>query len=556
MIHLPKSARIYLWLTVGLGVGAGLLTVLQAVMLARIIVRAFQDGQSLAQLGGLLGWFVGASIGRSLLSFLSQLTAQQIANHTKAALRTRLIEALFALGTQFTSGERSGELTNTLTVGLDALDGYLRDYLPQMYRSALIPLTILLFVFPLDLISALVLLVTAPLIPFFMYLIGTMADELIGRKFGEIGRMSAHFLDVLQGLTTLKLFNRSRQQVETIRTISAQFGATTMRVLRVAFLSTLVLELGATLSIALLAGEIGLRMLFGDFQLLPALTILILAPEFYMPLRTLGANYHAGKEGMTVLKRIEAILQSVPTAEEWIPAYTGMTSQKGDIAFENVSFAYMEGRTALDDVSLVLPIGKTTVLQGESGAGKSTLAALLLRFIAPTNGQICVSGIDLQEIDTTEWRSQIAWVSQRPFLFDGTVAENLRLGKATATGHELSRACQQANIHSFIQTLPNDYDTHIGERGTRLSAGQRQRLALARAFLQDAPLLILDEPTAHLDVENAADIIAAINTQRAGKTTLILTHQIWKNADQRLTLEDGKLIESLTFASKSAWLGS
>lgn len=542
MPHLPQSARTYLWLTVGLGIGSGLLTVLQAATLARIIVRVFQDG---GEINMLLVGFVGASIGRSCLSFLSQQTAQQIANHTKAAVREQLIDALFALGTRFTSGERSGELTNTLTTGLDALDGYLRDYLPQIYRSALIPLTILLFIFPLDLISALVLLVTAPLIPFFMYLIGTMADELIGRKFTQLGRMSAHFLDVLQGLTTLKLFNRSRQQIETIRTISTQFGATTMRVLRVAFLSTLVLELGATLSIALLAGEIGLRMLYGSFELLPALTILILAPEFYMPLRTLGANYHAGKEGEAVLKRIDAILQSArSTSEEWIPTYAGMTVQTKDIVFENVSFAYAAGRTALQDVSLVLPAGKTTVLRGESGAGKSTLAALLLRFIAPTNGEICVGGDDLQEIDAAAWREQVAWVSQKPFLFAGTVAENLRLAKVGATSAELIHACQQAYIHDFIQTLPAGYETPIGEQGARLSAGQRQRIALARAFLKNAPLLILDEPTAHLDADNEADVIAAINALRAGRTTLIITHRAWESADQQLTLNAGKLLSA------------
>ena len=543
-------ARFDLPLTIGLGGLGGLVIVGQAFCLSRVISRVFLNGAALADVLSLLLAFAGLSLIRAALTWAAQVTAQHVAGRVKTDLRDRLTTHLFALGPAYTQGQRSGELVNTIVEGVEALDAYFSQYLPQLALAGLVPLIILAVVFPLDLTSGLVLLLTAPLIPIFMVLIGHLADRLTRRQWVTLSRMSAHFLDVLQGLTTLKLLGRSREQAQAIAKISHRFGQTTLGVLRVAFLSALVLELVSTLSTAIVAVEIGLRLLYGRLEFEQALFILILAPEFYLPLRQLGARFHAGMSGVEAARRIFEVLDIVvdsrrQTADRKTqPTLTAFPSLF-TIHFDHIHYTYDGQRAALNDISFTINLGQKVALVGPSGAGKSTLAHLLLRFIAPTTGLITVNGAPLAEIDSAAWRAQLAWVPQNPYLFYGSVADNIRLARPTASLDEVIAAAQLAHADSFIADLPQGYATLIGERGLRLSGGQAQRLALARAFLKDSPLLILDEATANLDPNHERLLQTSLAQLLKGRTALIIAHRLntVKLADQIVVLNKGQLVE-------------
>lgn len=562
LIRQAKLARTALILTVSLGVLAGAVVVAQAFYLSRIISRVFLEDQTLGQVQNLLLIFLGLSLARAGFTWLSQVTAQRVACVIKNDLRQRLMAHLLALGPAYTQGERSGELARTAVEGVEALDAYFSQYLPQLATAALIPLIILAIVFPLDVTSGLVLLLTAPLIPIFMILIGSHAKTLTQRQWTTLSRMSAHFLDVLQGLTTLKLLGRSREQIEVIALISDRFRETTMGVLRFAFLSALALELLATLSTAIVAVEIGLRLLYGYLGFEQAFFILILAPEFYLPLRQLGSRFHAAMPGTTAAKRIFEILDTPLPASisggaacsTWIDKSrptsgfaTARSQVKMTVRFNNVHYAYDGGqRPALRGISFSLKPGQKVALVGPNGAGKSTIAQLVLRFIEPAQGTITVDDVGLNELDTTTWRAYLAWVPQQPYLFHASVADNIRLARPQASMTEIVEAARQAHADTFIGELPQGYETLIGERGARLSGGQAQRIALARAFLKDAPLLILDEATVHLDSAHESQIQAAVERLMMGRTALIIAHRLntIARADQILVLNNGQIVES------------
>ncbi len=541
--------RLALILTIALGTAAGVATVLQANCLSRIINGVFLQKQSLADVQSLLAALCVCIVARAALFSSGEVSAAQLAGRIKMDLRERLAAQLMALGPAYTRGERTGELSNTLTEGVEALDAYFSQYLPQLALSALVPVTILLFVFPLDLLSGLVLLLTAPLIPIFMMLIGSFADALTRRQWVSLSRLSAHFLDVLQGLTTLKLFGRSREQIQTIRRVSERFRKATMDVLRVAFLSALVLELVSTVSTAVVAVQVGLRLLYGQLSFEMALFVLILAPEFYLPLRLLGTRFHAGVSGMTAARRIYEVLERrvEPTPAPSLPAASpfGPTSV-GAVVFDAVHYAYDGGvRSALNGISFEIRPGQKVALVGPSGGGKTTVAHLLLRFIEPTAGVIRVQGQSLGEVPAATWREQVTWVPQTPYLFNANIADNIGIACRSATRAQVVRAAEQAGAHEFIAALPDGYDTVVGERGARLSGGEAQRIALARAFLKDAPLLILDEATASLDPELEAQIGEATARLMHGRMVLIIAHRLStvERADEILVLASGRIVE-------------
>jgi thiol reductant ABC exporter CydD subunit len=388
--------------------------------------------------------------------------------------------------------------------------------------------------------------------------------------------MSAHFLDVLQGLTTLKMMGRSRDQIDTIAQVTARFRDATLSVLRVAFLSAFALEMVATISTAVVAVEIGLRLLYGHLSFEQAFFVLILAPEFYLPLRLLGTRFHAGTAGVAAAQRIFAILATedggpMPvdgrpwtdkgrrTKDERRTAASSVLRPPSSvfrpslrIRFEDVHYAYAEeDRPALSELSFEIEPGQRVALAGPSGSGKSTVAHLLLRFMAPTRGLITVDGVPLSDLALAEWRAQVAWVPQMPYLFHDTVAANIRLARPDASRDDVSAAARLAHAHSFIEQLPLGYDTVIGERGARLSGGQAQRLALARAFLKDAPFLILDEASANLDPEHVALLQESIDRLAAGRTLLVIAHRLstLRQADQIIVLADGHAVEVGTHAT-------
>jgi ATP-binding cassette subfamily C protein CydD len=559
LLHQAQAARLALALTVSMGLLVGVVIVMQARLLSRLVSQVFLAGYALDQVSWLLLALLILALVRAALTWGGEVAANRVAGRVKSDLRERLTAHLLALGPAYAHGERSGELANTAVEGIEALDAYFRQYLPQLALAALVPLTVLLFVFPLDWISGLVLLITAPLLPLFMVLIGHLADALTRRQWTSLSLMSAHFLDVLQGLTTLKLLGRSREQVRTIAHISDRFRQTTMGVLRVTFLSALVLEMVSTISTAIVAVQIGLRLLGtgrGHLSFEEAFFVLLLAPEFYLPLRTLGARFHAGMAGVAAAQRIFEVLGVEvktrvlpPTTHNLQPTASTLTFA---LAFQDIHYAYDDGqRPALNGLSFQVAPGEKVALVGPSGAGKSTVAFLLLRFVEPEQGTITVDGRPLQNLSPAAWREQVAWVPQNPYLFHGTVAENIRLARPDASLDQVMGAARQAHAHLFIEALPQGYDTVIGERGGRLSGGEVQRLALARAFLKDAPLLILDEATANLDPEIEDRIQEAMARLLQGRTALLIAHRLQTvyRADRIVVMDQGRVVEEGSHAA-------
>ncbi len=549
-------APVALLFTLSLGFIAGILAFFQARLLSQAIDRVFLGGANLDSVTPLLIWLLGIILLRGMVTWSGELAANRAAVQVKNELRAELFCHIQALGPAYVRGERAGEITSTLTEGIEALDAYFREYLPQMALAAIIPTTFLIVIFPLDWITGLILLLTAPLIPIFMVLIGSLAESLTRRQWQTLSRMSAYFLDILQGLTTLKILGRSRAQISVIQQISTQFRLRTMEVLRVAFLSALVLELLSTLSTALIAVGIGLRLLYGEIDFGDAFFILLLAPEFYLPLRLLGTRFHAGMAGSSAAERIFQIL-ACETPD--LPGeFAGGSGAPPEILLENISYTYPgESSPALAGVSLFIPASKRIALVGPSGAGKSTLAAVLLGLVKPDSGRITINGQAAGSLAHSDWRSQIAWVPQNPFLFQSSVAENIHLSDPSAGEDALLRAAHQAQADEFIQTLPEGYATRIGERGARLSGGQAQRIALARAFLKDAPFLVMDEATANLDPDLEARLRITLEQLLAGRTVLLVAHRLTsiRSADLVVVMEAGRIVQTGTHAELLAQPG-
>lgn len=538
-----RIARAAFWLTVVLQIVVAVFLMIQAWALSQIINRAFLLNTPLDQLGE---WFALALFGiggRALAGWLSAVAAAHLATAVKADLRRRTMAHLLTLGPAFLKSERSGEIVTTLAEGVEKLDSYFREYLPAILAAICIPLCIIVVVLPLDWLTFFVMLLTAPLIPLFMVLIGKAAGYLARQQHARMSQLGAHFVDVMGGLVTLRLLNRSRFQIKTIRRITEDFRQATMGVLRVAFLSSLALELLATLSVAIVAVEIGIRLLYGGIAFEYALFLLIIAPEYYMPLRTLGARFHSGTEGAAVAERLYALMDQPP------PVAAGGDAPAPDtwraLHIDDVHFAYTPERPALRGVSLSIERGQQVAIVGDSGGGKTTLSALILRFLAPQSGVIRLDDTRLDDMAVDSWRDQIAWVSQKPYLFNASIADNIRIGRADATDEQIIAAARSADAHDFISALPAGYDTPCGERGLHLSGGQAQRIAIARAFLKDAPLIVLDEPTANLDTASEAQVIGALRRLAHGRTVISIAHRLNTvvDADMIYLIADGRIVE-------------
>ena len=547
LLSLAPVARRWLWAAVAAGTLAGWASIGLAWIVSQTIDRVFLAGAALPEILRPLAIAAALAVLRAALSWTSDAAGQSAAQRVKQAARTRLIAHLFALGPARLARRRAGELAATAGEGIDTLDSFVGQFLPQRVLALLVPLSIALVVLRIDPLSAVLLAFTGPLIPLFLWLVGDTSSRQARRQWQSLGRLSAQFLDALQGLATLKAFNRSRTQTAHIEAASESFRSVTMRLLRVAFLSSLTLEWLATISTALIAVQVGVRLLYAELSFEAALFVLLLAPEFYLPLRTLGIRFHAGTSGSQSAASVFEILdESLPVSAPGSQGPGLAPEDPAVLSFERVSFGYLpHAQPLLRDLNLEVARGMRLAVLGPSGAGKTTLACLALGLLQPSQGLLRFDGRSAAETDFAAWRRRVSWLYQSPALLEGTIEENLRLASPGCSRASLEAAARRAGAEPFIAALPDRYDTRVGASGIRLSAGETKRIGLARAFLRDAPLWILDEPTALLDSDLEAFVRESLQSLPGDRTLILIAHRLagLPPCDQILVLVDGLTVE-------------
>jgi thiol reductant ABC exporter CydD subunit len=525
---IPRSARPALAASASAGVVAGLAVLVQATLLADALAAVFAGGSvPYATLAGVLA----AVAVRALATWAAGAFGRRAATTVTADLRARLLAKAERLGPGWLAGRRAGELTTLVTRGVDALEPYVRDYLPQLVVATAVPVAVLVRLATADALSAVIVAVTLPLVPLFAALAGARARSSADRQWAALVRLGGHFLDAVAGLRTLATFGRASAHAATVRDLADAHRAATLRTLRTAFLSALVLELVATLSVALVAVPIALRLLGGGLDLRSALLVLLVVPEAYLPLRLAGQRFHAATEALAVSSSAAGILDTPDPPRATVPPPgRGLSIELADVT------ARHPGRPepVLSHASLSVRPGEWVAVAGPSGVGKSTILALLLGFLAPEKGTVAASG-------------PVAWLPQRPHLFTGTVADNIRLGRPGVREADIRAAAEAAGAAGFVAALPSGYDTPVGERGARLSTGQRQRVALARVLLRvrldDPPVVLLDEPTAGLDLTTEAEVVGSLRAALAGRAVLVAAHRpaLLRAADTVVRVRSGAL---------------
>ncbi len=554
LLRVARPGLLFLALAVGCGLIGGLATIVQWSAFAAIVARAFLGGEGLSALRAPFLLFLGAVGLRALLAWAREVLAQIGATRATDALRAQFVAQMQRLGPARLRQERTGAIIASATGGIDRLEPYFARFLPQSALSQLVPLLIAAAVWPRDWASAILLLATAPVLPILMILVGTYTEERINQQWLALTRLKTAFLDAIQGLPTIRTLGQTTLGQERVARQSETFRERTMRALRYAFLSSFVLEFITSVAIALVAVTLGLRLLAGGLAFEPAFLVLLLAPEFYRPLRELGTQHHAGMEGQAAAEQIFALLdRAVPDeCAAGTNAPGGVSAPL--VTLHDVRYTYPGAEhPALAGVTLRLIPGERVALVGPSGAGKSTIVNLLLGFLAPERGVIAADGYPLSDFSAEAWRERVALVPQRPYLFAGSVLDNLRIARSDATLEAAQAAATLAGADEFIAALPQGYDTPLGEGGARLSKGQAQRIAIARAFLKDAPVLILDEPTAHLDPASETLVRDDLERLAAGRTTLIVAHRFGtvRGADRIVVLDHGRVVETGTHEALS-----
>jgi len=555
-----KHAHGKLSVAIALGSLNGILMILQTAILAYLIdwvifseksISLFNDASNelttsssmFTNLSMVIIALVVVIFCRAALGYFSECYSRRSAMNIKANIRSRLLYRVFQLGPSFAQTKGSAKLAHLLHQGIDSLEDYFAGYLPIIAYCAVIPLAILIAVFPIDWQSGLILLLTAPMVPFFMILIGHKAEQLNQKHWAKLQRMSSHFLDIIQGLTQLKIFNASKREIAAVKKISDDYGDQTMGVLKIAFLSSFVLEFLASISIALVAVVLGFRLYYGDVDYVFALWVLLLAPEFYLPFRQLGTQYHAKMAGVTAAEDLVDILsQPVPDKTENTRFTAPFT-----IKLKQVEFAYLQRSNTLSNIDIEFSSQGLYAVIGESGAGKSTLTDLVLGFITPNSGQVTINNQLLTSANRDSWLQHCGWISQQAQVFYGSLAFNIAMSDDYQEAR-VNDALQKSGLVSFVQSLEHGIHSKIGEAGAGLSGGQAQRLALARVFYHQPKVLILDEPTSYLDQETEKIITSSINAYATNNIVIVIAHRLHTVIDAKkiIVLEQGKIIESGT----------
>jgi thiol reductant ABC exporter CydD subunit len=550
LVRRARGVRVLLAVDAVLAVAMALLVLAQAVLLARVAARSFESA-SLQEVAWPLIALVCVVAARALAAWGFEVAGRRAAGDVISQLRLDLVETRLRRDPSALDGTQSAEIATAAVTGVDALETTFARYVPQLALAVVVPVAVLALVASLDLLAAGLMLLTLPLVPVFMWLVGRYTERRARERWQALALLSNHFLDVVRGLPTLRAFNRARAQSRRIEQVSEEYRRTTMGTLRIAFLSGSVLELAATLGIALVAVVVGVRLAEGGIGFEPALTILVLAPELYLPLRNLAAQWHASADGAAVAERLLDLIEAPEEACDNLSQASRKPAPHrvlASVRLENVSFRYPSREVdVLSGVDLELEPAETVALVGPSGAGKSTLLSLVLRFVEPTEGRIVVDGVNLRDIDPAAWRRLLAYVPQRPTLFRGSIADNIRLGDPSAGDADVRSAAELANADGIVARLPAGYETLVGDGGRQLSSGQTRRIALARAFLRDAPIVLLDEPTADLDPDSAAAVADAIERLGVGRTVLLVAHrpELAQRADRIVRLDGGRILEEV-----------
>ena len=526
-----SGVRTLLAVSVLLGVLSAVVVIIQAVLIAGILSEVIIGGEGLADVAGRLGWLAVVIALRAALAWASEELAKRSASTVTVGLRRDLLRHAAGLGPRWRSGEHGGQLSVLATTGVESLNDYISRYLPQLVLSVVIPLIMVIYLFTADLTSALIVIFTLPLIPLFMALVGWYTQRETRAKWESLSRLAGHFTDVIAGLPTLKVFGRARAQAEAVRKVTDDYRKASMVTLRVAFLSSMVLELLASLSVALVAVAIGLRLVYGGLTLEVGLAVLILAPEAYLPLRQLGTQFHSAADGVAATAKVLAVLETP------LPA-PGTRSDVPDVPalrLDEVTVGVAGERGTVGPLSLTIPAGRITVITGSSGAGKTTVLQLLAGVQRPDTGRVLVGGggatgdrrdeLDLADVDPGVWRTHLAWAGQGAAMGAGSIRDNLMIGNPSADDDTLRAALESVAAAGFVDELPLGWHTVLGEAGAGLSQGQRQRLALARAIARPSGLVLLDEPTAALDEQTEQRVLAGVAEAVRGRTVVLVTHR-------------------------------
>ncbi|HEK9100544.1 TPA: thiol reductant ABC exporter subunit CydD [Bacillus pseudomycoides] len=531
--------------------------IVQTVFLARAITFLFQGEQVQGVLNEIL--FLGISFAvRQILIRISQLLVERFAEKVGLLLRKRLIEAYFTLGPRYVQTVGTGHLVTLSIEGVDKFKTYIELTIPKMIRSSIVPALIAIYVFTLDIESAVILVVTIPIVIVFMILLGLAAQKMADSQYDTYRVLSNHFVDTLKGLETLKYLGKSKQHEGKIEKVSKRYRKATIRTLRVAFLSSFALDFFTSLSIAFVAVGLGIRLIDGTILLLPALTILILAPEYFLPIRQVGANYHATLDGQIAMEQMEEILEQQKDVSAHINSVKMMWDASSSMELKDINICNDEtGKAILEDICFSWKGNGMIGMIGESGAGKSTFIDVLAGFLQPSHGSVIMDGNIINTSTREAWIQNIAYIPQQPYIFPISLRDNLCFYEPNTMNEEVERVIDEVGLRSLVDSLPNGMHEKIGEGGRMLSGGQEQRIAMARALLSKKPIILLDEPTAHLDIETEFEIKQAMLRVFKGKLVFLATHRLhWmKQMDHILVLEKGKIIEKGTyeelFAKKS-----